>query len=157
MNTEANNGAQKKKSKNSFLPALLVVLLLMSTSINLFSMLRKGEEPVKLPSMPGKSGSIYKIYGPLDFTVNLADSGQRRYLKATIALAYEKKNVAKELEQRKAQVRDLMIGTLRSKTADELAANETRELLRKQLVEEVNAVMTNGLVTDLYFVDFLVQ
>ena len=53
-----------------------------------------------------------------NLTVNLADAGRRRYLKATVTLAFTDRALAGELLRSEPKLRDLIIGVLRSKTVE---------------------------------------
>jgi flagellar FliL protein len=99
----------------------------------------------------------YQLHGPLDFTVNLADAGQRRYLKATVTLAFTDRGLADELVRSEPKLRDLIIGVLRSKTANEVADLDGTEKLRGEIIAAINSELTGGKIAALYFTDFLIQ
>lgn len=110
---------------------------------------RQGEEaPVQRPS---------RLHGPLEFTVNLADAGQRRYLKVTITLAFTDRTLTDELAESEPKLRDLIIGVLRGKKAAEVADPGGTEKLRNELIAALNAALTGGQIKAVYFTDFLIQ
>jgi flagellar FliL protein len=98
-----------------------------------------------------------RLHGPLEFTVNLADAGQRRYLKVTITLAFSDRALTDELVSSDPKLRDLIIGVLRGKKAAEVADPGGTEKLRNEIIAALNAALTGGQITTLYFTEFLIQ
>ncbi len=97
------------------------------------------------------------IHGPQDFTVNMSDRAQRRYLKATIALGYADEKMSSELEQRSVQIRDVVIKVLRSFSTEDMATVEGVARLRAELIKNLNTLLTSGEIKEIYFTDLLVQ
>ncbi|KAF0195867.1 MAG: flagellar FliL protein [Bacillota bacterium] len=95
---------------------------------------------------------------PKEFTVNLVDPNMKRYLRVMMTFKYlEKKALVNEFDARDPEVRDAIIGVLRSKTVAELVGTETTEQLRTELVTAINSVLSTGEVIDLYFIEFVIQ
>ena len=90
-----------------------------------------------------------------EFTMNLADTNARRYLKVSVTLEVsktqeEKKNSefkANEVEytinQNKAAIKDAIISVLSSKTSAELATIPGKETAKEQIAEAVETIF-NG-------------
>lgn len=159
MSTGVVQQRDTAERKNRLLvPILLVVIVVLAVAFGVFYVLN-GRQSLQLP----QSGSTvvvngnYEVYGPEEYTVNLADSGQRRYLKVSVALAYANKRLAKELGKRQAQIRDLMITTLRSQCADDLSGSEGLEALREEIKTAINGILDTGRIYEVYFTSFLVQ
>jgi flagellar basal body-associated protein FliL len=91
------------------------------------------------------------------FIVNLANPEYHRYLKVTITLYYTNEFVGEEIEQKNYQIRDVVIGVLRSKTENDLSTSAKIEQLRKELVEVLNEVLERGNIKGLYFEEFIIQ
>ncbi|MGE0679674.1 MAG: flagellar basal body-associated FliL family protein [Candidatus Binatia bacterium] len=96
------------------------------------------------------------------FVVNLADPGSRRYLRVNLKLKLKKQEESEPLlEARMPQVRDAVLMLLSGKTTDQLLSVEGKTMLRKELIDKLNAVLKKkGLkkaVKDLYFTEFLIQ
>ncbi|EEG76518.1 flagellar basal body-associated FliL family protein [Dethiobacter alkaliphilus] len=159
MSKAEENSAPKKGSRTNLLLAIVAVLALMGVVISVYALLADREEPLFGGGAQAEEevAGPFRQFGPLDFTVNLSDSGQRNYLKATITLAYEERRLAGELEERKAQIRDLIINTMRSKAVNDVSDGDGTEKLRGELIEEVNSVLSGGEIVEIYFTDFLVQ
>ena len=93
-----------------------------------------------------------------DFTVNLLDPGMRRYLRVNISLQHlSSQALVTEIAAREPEVRDAVIKVLRTKTVDEVATTEKVESLRQELLSSLNAVLESGDITNLFFVDFVIQ
>ncbi|HHX74347.1 MAG TPA: flagellar basal body-associated FliL family protein [Firmicutes bacterium] len=155
----SENETKKTISGMKILLAVLLVIVLLNAALVLFNLL-SGRPLYALPAREGNSQAAsdeYELFGPDDYTVNLADSGQRRYLKVRLVLAYEEKKLLAELNRRQAQIRDLIILTLRQHTAEDLAGSGGLEALRGELKNKVNSVLRTGVVREIYFIDFLVQ
>lgn len=101
-----------------------------------------------------------KAYDLGEFTVNLADEGGRRYLKAKISLGYDKSNkkLAKELEEEsmKPILRDGVNTVLTSKKSTDIT-QKGKEDIKKEIMDKLNPLFRNGRVINVYFSEILVQ
>lgn len=93
-----------------------------------------------------------------EFTMNLADVAPRRFLKISVAIEVsaseaeaatpksgghggEVKNpVVAEMEQYRPAIRDAIITVMTSKTSEELAKTQGKELSKQQITESVNNI-----------------
>jgi flagellar FliL protein len=110
------------------------------------------EKPVR--AKPAAPGEIITVS---DLVVNPAGTGGRRYLKVAAAIEVHEAKAAKELEMRKAQVRDLLLRDLSARTLEELTDPVTKEETRTSIVSELNDILTTGEVSNLYFTEYVVQ
>jgi flagellar FliL protein len=104
-----------------------------------------------------------------DLIVNPAGSGGRRYLKvaAAVELAAEKGKKKKEKAPaaegagggglQDAQIRDLLIRELSSRTLDELTDPIAKEEMRQGIIEGLSGILGEGRVTNVYFTEYVVQ
>ncbi len=119
-----------------------------------------------------------------EFTMNLADTSQKRYLKVAVALEVTKnatdmesagkpsegekkeegasdeggKKVAEEMEHFKPAIRDAVITTLSSKMADEVSTTTGKELAKDQIKEAVDAIFAGEReVIRVSFGQFIIQ
>lgn len=90
------------------------------------------------------------------FTVNLAES-RSRYLRTTITLESPAKKVAEELTTSPYRVKDSILKVLRNTSASSLEDPQQIERLKQELLNEVNASLTSGEVTGIYFEEFIMQ
>ncbi len=127
------------------------------------------------------------VYNLGEFTVNLADTGTRHYLKAEVSIeltkteeesASEKESkksggneghgggsqtnpdsvIEKNLDRYKAAIRDAIIITLSNKTTDELASTAGKEVVKEQIAQSVDAIMGGEReVIRVSFCQFIIQ
>lgn len=93
---------------------------------------------------------------PLEtFIVNLAGSKGRRIFKVDVELEVNEKKVVEEIEQRKAQIRDIIIIILSGRTYDQISGKDGKNQLRDEIKDTVNAFLTKGKITSVFFTNFL--
>ena len=91
------------------------------------------------------------------FVVNIKDGKRDRYLKLKPDLELTTKAAAEQLTQRLPMVKDVVITLLSSKTFDELRTIEGKDLLREEMMTRLNAQLSGGKVSAIYFTDFIIQ
>ncbi|MBF0448334.1 MAG: flagellar basal body-associated FliL family protein [Magnetococcales bacterium] len=99
-------------------------------------------------------GGMFKLD---PFVVNLNEPRGNRYLKTTIQLEMDSEELQAELERRSAQLQDVILSLLTSKSSKELQALEGKFRLREELLSRINALLVNGVVTRVYFTEFVIQ
>lgn len=95
-----------------------------------------------------------------DFLVNLADVEESHYLRTVIDLEQNygsSPEFGNEIGNRKAQLRDIVISTLSSKTSADLRTPEGKEALKEELKERINSVLAKGQIARVYFTEFAIQ
>ena len=111
-----------------------------------------------------------------EFILNLSDPRAKRYLKINVALELSKKDtdpgagapakegedpakaIEAEMNQFKPAIRDAIISTLSSKTAEELSSVEGKDQSKEQIKESVNAIFGGEReVIRVSFSNFIVQ
>ena len=115
----------------------------------------KKEHPKKNHSEEGEGTAV-----PLDdFVVNLADTEEQHYLKATVAL--EMPGTEEELkEQMKTitpQIRDAILMLMSRRHFRELQSTEGKKSLKEAIKKEVNRVLDDDIVSNVYFTAFAMQ
>ncbi len=104
---------------------------------------------------------IYSFYEPGDyFVTNIKDSTS--LIKTTIVLelyVYESdlEDVTTYLTEHNHIIRDIIVFTMRSKTEQELRAQDIADSLREEIVQRINGQMGIDYVTAIYFNDYVVQ
>jgi flagellar FliL protein len=91
------------------------------------------------------------------FIVNLADKNARRYLKVKVALELSDEKLKDEIKERTPEIRDLVTLLLSSKTYADISTFDGKLALKTELMSRLNAILINGRVTNVFFVDFVVQ
>lgn len=115
----------------------------------------KGEHDTQLKESK-EANLARKPVVPLEtFIVNLAGSRGRRVAKVNIEFEVSVPLVQAELDQRKAQVRDIVIILLSGKTYEQIEKPEGRNQLRDEIKDTVNAFLTQGKIENVFFTDFI--
>lgn len=91
------------------------------------------------------------------FVVNLADPLGRRYLKLTVDVEMADQKAAEELRGAEPKVRDAIILLLSSKTFADLSSVESKILLKNEIVERLNQVVSGSKVLRVYFTELVIQ
>ncbi|MGB5984152.1 MAG: flagellar basal body-associated FliL family protein [Desulfobacterales bacterium] len=96
---------------------------------------------------------------PLDtIIVNLADAGGGRYLRVTMELELvPEEGAAEAVNQRLAQIKDVLLTILPTKQFDELTSVEGKNSLRDEIISALNGVLNKELVKKMYFTEFVIQ
>ncbi|NGZ25833.1 MAG: flagellar basal body protein FliL [Magnetococcales bacterium] len=117
----------------------------------------KKKEPEAVAQPKDPSALIGPIFKLEPFVVNLNETKGNRYLKTTIQLELDKDTLKPEIEHRQAQIQDIILALLTSKTTQELQALEGKFRLREELLSRINALLINGKIKRVYFTEFVIQ
>jgi len=101
--------------------------------------------------------SIGTIYPLEPIIVNLSGEEARRYLKITLNLELSGPKLSKEIDTLKPRLLDSLITLLSSKTLEDITKAKGKENLRREILTEFNKELTTGRVTNIYFVEFVIQ
>jgi len=121
------------------------------------------EETVTPTQAPAKSvrKSDFTNIGPMypldQFIVNLFSEDGSRYLKTTINLEMSLEELATELDAKKPLIRDIIIKALSAKSYEEISTIAGKENLKDEIVANVNAVLKDGKINNVFFTDFVIQ
>ncbi|KUJ91474.1 MAG: flagellar basal body-associated protein FliL [Thermoanaerobacter thermocopriae] len=134
------------KSK-TILIVILIMILSFSIAFVYFNNFASSNKPKEI---------TYYNYSPGgEFITNL--KGDRKFVKATIKLQVADKNTLKILEERTPQIRDLIIQILRGKTDQDVEGPEGQEKLKNDIKNEINKIIGEGKIVNVYFDEFIVQ
>lgn len=160
---------EQPEGKKSKLPLILAIvgglILLGGVGVGAYFLGASGkeqapEDAVIASSTPAKKAPAGKI-GPMvdvsGFIINILDRDEIRYLKAAITLEADSEAGALELQERQAQVRDAILLLVGNKTFDELRDLQGKMQLRSELIAQINTMLQQGQVKNIYFTDFVVQ
>jgi flagellar protein FliL len=148
--------------KKKLMIALPVLLLVAAFAVKTFVLAPPPPDKGKLAKEPGP---VYEMADP--FTVNLADAGGAtpHYAKVGVALRFSKLS-AKEILPAKgetpaeteddAELRDIVISTLQSRTSAQLAQASGRDAVKRMILKKVNK-QTDLKITDVYYTEFAVS
>ncbi|ACX53114.1 flagellar basal body-associated protein FliL [Ammonifex degensii KC4] len=146
-----------EKGKKSKLVLILLLLLVLAGvsggGIFLGVKLAGGKKPAQPPPPPPlKTVSLDSI------VVNLADGDTNHYLRVTVVLAVPAdEKLAKEIEGKKFELRDLIIQLLRHKTFAEVMKPDYPTKLKEELKQKINAYLGGDKVKEIYFTEYLAQ
>ena len=115
----------------------------------------KGEHEEQAKEATEEKSFIGKVVPLETFIVNLSGSKGRRIAKVNMELELQGPQVQIEIEKRKAQIRDIIIIILSSKTYDEVAQREGKDGLKNEIKDTLNAFLTKGKVLNVYFTEFI--
>jgi flagellar FliL protein len=114
---------------------------------------KKGEDEKK-----GEKGASESEYYNLEsIVVNPAGTGGTRYLSCGISFEMAGAEDVKIFEAKAAQVKDILITILSSKTVDELADIRQRNQMRRQILTIVNRFLAPTQAKAVYLTDFVLQ
>ncbi|MBO8129166.1 MAG: flagellar basal body-associated FliL family protein [Peptococcaceae bacterium] len=153
MPEEQNAGSQQQPKKKPWLIIVLAAVALCgAAAAGYFFFLTPGGESGEPESLPLHSFSLGNT------VVNLGKPYSSSYLRVGISLAYRDESTVELLNEKKDQIKDLIIDILRSKDIDDVATVEKTEALRRELMQAVNKVLEGrGEIQDVYFTEFIVQ
>ena len=147
----------RKKSK-------LVLWLLLSAAIVLLSgggflARRYFLKPTPPPASEDKV-EVKSVMNLESFLVNLADIDSARFVKVTFRLGLDDAKSGEEYASDQvilAATRDKIITLLSTKSAEDLLTVEGKERLRKEIREQVNAILPKGKIMEVFIMEFMVQ
>jgi flagellar FliL protein len=91
------------------------------------------------------------------FVVNLADENAQRYLKVTMKVEFFGPEAPPRFAARQAQIRDLLLSLLGSKTVADVRTIEGKQQLRDEVMARISRVIEEDVVKAVYFAEFIVQ
>jgi len=104
---------------------------------------------------------VYSYYEPGDyFVTNIKDS--RALIKTTIVLELhapqnQMDEINKYLKENNHILRDIIVFTLRSKTEEELRADNIDQTLREEIVKSISERMGIDYISNVYFNDYVIN
>jgi len=179
--TTEESAPKEKKSSNMLMIIIIVVLFLIIIIGGVVAFLLMGNDEEPMPSSNQRqersapkqnnsnSGSSAKyndsrqlseigILYPLDtFTVNLKSDAGRRYLKVTMSLELEGEELSLELDAKSPVLRDRIIRILTSKTLEEISSKKGKQKVSQQIMDTLNAMISDGTIKGIYFTEFVIQ
>ena len=106
------------------------------------------------PSQVNAPGPLF----PLEtFIVNLADEERSRYLRVTMDLELAAPTDAEKLTERLSQIRDRILMILPSKRFEEIASMDGKTALRDEIIDKLNGLFPQKIITNIFFTEFVVQ
>ncbi len=168
---ETQQAPQEEKPKKSKLKLIIIIvlalLILGGGGFAVYMLFLKKPAPAPLPdnqtAQTTKAAPIAdkkEVLPQIEidpFIVNLADQNAKRYLKVKIALELSNKDLEEEIKKRTPEIRDMITMLLSSKTYADVATFDGKLALKTALISRLNSIVTKGKITNVFFVDFVVQ
>jgi flagellar FliL protein len=180
--TEEEESAPKEKKSSNLLMIIIIVILILIIIVGAvvaFLLMSDDEETAvaaPTPQVKERTATTQKtknssvmledsrplseigILYPLDtFTVNLKSDSGRRYLKVTMSLELSGEELSMELDAKAAVLRDRIIRILSSKTLEEISSKKGKQKVTQQIMDTLNAMITDGQIKGIYFTEFVIQ
>ena len=156
MASAEENETEKKKGSPLIKVAILVVILAVLGGGGFFAYSKFFHKPAETASHDTKA--VEKVICDMDtFLVNLADAGGRRYLKTTMKLELSNPLALPEIEKRNPEIRDAILMILAGKEYEDIASTGGKASLKQEIMMEMNRILKQGQVTEVYYTDFIVQ
>jgi flagellar FliL protein len=89
--------------------------------------------------------------------VNLAGTMGTRYLKTTFTALSENPEVKTIIEENKKQLLDVTLNVLSARTLADLEQPGAKNVVRNDLMANLNQALKSDLITQIYFSDFVIQ
>ena len=115
----------------------------------------KGEHEAQQHDAHEEKVTIGKVIPLETFIINLSGSKGRRIAKVNMEMELQGDEVQSEIDRRKAQIRDIIIIILSSKTYDEVSSRDGKDLLKNEIKDTLNAFLTKGKIVNVYFTEFI--
>jgi len=164
MAGDENDAPSDEKKSSPLMIALIVGMLGIALGGGgVFFALSRGIGPAASSEDAGGAepaetvGFDERVHSLDPFVVNVSGEGYPRYVKLQLAFELDSPVAREELEERIAQVRDLTILLLSSKRLSDIDGFEGKALLKDDLRDRVNAILTRGEVESVLFTEFVIQ
>jgi len=92
-----------------------------------------------------------------NLVLNPAGSGGTRFLMVTAAFEVRDAGAEQRMRDHEAEVRDRILSLLSKKTVDELTDVNSRESIKKQVLDAVSPLFAKGDVVKVFFPQFVIQ
>jgi flagellar basal body-associated protein FliL len=153
-------------------PALIVVLIIigalwffLSRTITSVVKSKPGTSVAEIEKKVTTGGNVPAAVEPVkintayfkDFVIDLKDkTGKSKILLCDVAFNLSEEKSIADLENRK-DIRNLIYQTVKGKNSIALKSLEERKLLKKELSQELNKMVGDGIVKNVYFINYLIM
>ncbi len=158
--TEEKSENKKKLPLKWIIAGIAGVVILSGGILGGYFLLKKPPEEAhsKTESHESTSKNDLSQTFPLDkFVVNLNDQEGKRFLHTTIELESAAHGFAEELNSKMPQIKDAILIVLSSKSLSDVQGIDGKLSLRKELIAEINKIMSITKIRNLYFTEFVIQ
>ena len=132
---------------------IFAVFLATGSSYFMFSRLVSGDDAVELAE--GQKEELGPTVNLDQFIVNLG--ADRSFAQVNIVFEVSNSDVIDEINERTPQIRDEIISILRGKSLEDINQPEGPRELREEMMQEINKILMEGRVTNVFFTEFVIQ
>lgn len=115
----------------------------------------KGEAEAQHKEASEEKEVVGKVVPLETFIVNLAGAKGRKVAKVNMELELKGDHAAEEIDKRKAQIRDIIIIILSSKTYEEVSSHEGKDNLKNEIKDTINSFLAQGKISNVFFTEFI--
>jgi flagellar FliL protein len=155
---------QEEAVKKAFpLKLVIIAVLVLLVAGGGFMVWKKMSAPkekgqiVAIKEKDNANPDMGPIYPLETIIVNLLDPSGKRYLKIQIQLELDNETLKVEIDKRMPQFKDAIISLLSSKTIPDINSVEGKMQLRAELAALFNQHLKSGKITNVFFMDFIIQ
>jgi flagellar FliL protein len=159
----AEEKQEENKKKSFFQNRMVIIGIILVAQAGIALMLgsmissradKKAEGTEERVEEGGGRGNIVMLE---DIVVNLKESDKLYYLKVTLGLEVASSEMQKEVEKRKAHMRDIVISLVSGKKVSELDSIDERNAVKLELLARLSKSLESGDLIQIYFSDFVIQ
>ena len=155
--TSADGATTKKRSPLLYVAAVIVALGPLGGYFGInYAKLMKARS-VKDEKAETKEPPKLSVYVVPPLLVNLRNTRGTRYLKASISLELSEVNLSKELDAQKPRLVDYLLSKLSSCELITIDGPAEKARLKREIVADLNDMLSMGRVVNIYFTEFVVQ
>lgn len=162
-----NNAKKDGKGANNLISVVIIIMLaILIVGVGGFAgwyiLSGKGTSSQASTSQAttDASSDIAATYDLTDeFTINLADKNQQKYIKVAVSLGYDgSSKLADELKTKQSLVRDAIVNVLMSKTSDEfLNGTDKISKIQDEIKSKINPYFKKGKIIKVLFTGLTIQ
>jgi flagellar FliL protein len=158
--TEEKSENKKKLPLKWIIVGIAGVVILIGGILGGFILLKKPPEEAHPQTASHESinkSDLSQTFPLEKFVVNLNDPEGKRFLHTTIELESSAHGFAEELNSKMPQIKDAILIVLSSKSLSDVQGIDGKLSLRKELIAEINKIMSITKIRNLYFTEFVIQ
>lgn len=148
---ENEQKAPKNKLVTIMIVLLAVILLTGTIAVIVILQMPGGEEVEKEPSIDEVLESSVDIP---EMTTNLASDD---FIRISFKIQMDSPEAMEEMTKRDFQAKDIIIQKLSEMTADDLKGEAGKQKLTETLKTNLNSIMQDGKVEDVYITSYIIQ
>lgn len=164
-NDDSQEQEEKKRKKPSVSLFQIIIIVLLLAVLGLGGFIAWKLINLEIPAAASDQQQLEEpaVAGPgilIDMdniTINLADEEESRFLRVKMKLEVKDEESRTKVNTYNAQIKDLIITTLSSKTFDDVRTPQGKYNLKEELIYRINSFVGEEPVKNMFFSDFVAQ